>query len=535
MPFEPEKKIEPLLGAYAARRRDAAGAGGPVPPAVRQAWRAEVRRRRSEGASASKPGLDSRPWTQVLASLWPRLAMAGGLAFVLAATVWALVPRSQMAFRVASAPPASAKPAAPGPGLTLADSVQPSSEAARPGSPTARPGSPTSAAAPTAVAKALPPAPATANGGGNRNQPSREERPVELGLTRYSAAAAPPASVLPEPPSPQATPIATPAPMTTAPLRSAARRPEAKTDTAVRPSPVSRAAELAAADTKLTMAMDAVRPPATPPSRPSLAAPPSQPTPAPASRGGMEANPGAVQFFRNVPSARFAVAGGIAGAAESEAESDTRQRRGFLTKAAPPSGGQVLANFTVEQSGSSVRLIDADGSIYEGRIVASPATQSQPTAQTRQRRNVETGPRQRQAQDQMTDRGGGAMASAISTNTIPGTVAFEAIGTNSTLRQSVRLTGEFHLESGAFNHEASVIPTGAGAPGMNQLKISRPTSPEQSARPGQAPQTLGGRAQALSEPTSQFNGGPSQIRRITGQARFGRTNAIAIDAVPDPR
>lgn len=513
MPSEPEKKIEPLLGAYAARRREAAGPGGTVPPAVRQAWRAEVRRRWPQGASASKPARSSRPWIQVLASLWPRLAMAGGLAFVLAASVWWLMPRSPMAYRVASAPPSSAQPADPV--RSLSDAVKPSAEAARP-----------------AVAKALPPSPASATAGANVAQPNREEKTVELGLSRYAAAPPPPASVSPERPTPRATP---PAAAPTSAPRSTPIGPVATADTAAgaRPALARPPTELAAADTRLKM--DAPITPGAPPnSRPSLVAAPAEPTElATASRGGLAATSLAVQSFRNVPSTRPAMAGGTAVAPGAE----TRERRGFLAKTASQSGGLVLANFTVEQSGSSVRLVDADGSVYEGRIVSTPAIQTGPMAPTRDRRAAAAGQRQTRAGDQTLDRLGAATSTAIFTNAIPVTVAFEAIGTNTTLRQPVRLTGELYLEPGPSETAAQALRMGAA--GMNQLKVPGMVSAEQSSRPGQAPQAIGGQSPAQTDPQSpmvlQFNAGPNQIRRITGQARFGRTNAIAIDAVPDQR
>ncbi len=192
------------------------------------------------------------------------------------------------------------------------------------------------------------------------------------------------------------------------------------------------------------------------------------------------------------------------GGAASSAASEARQRRGFLVKASPPKGSPVLANFTVEQSGSRVRLIDADGSVYEGEIGSIPTPEGPPAA----------------------------TLLARSTNAAPNMVAFAAMGTNATLRQPVRLTGQLYLESG-LELGGQVMPTGFA--GQNELQSRRLSLQDQAGRERNSPQVRGGQGPAQANRVQQTSSGQAQILRITGQARFGRTNAIAIDAIPNPR
>lgn len=82
MPDQPERKIEELLRAYAAKRREDSGAPLELHPAHRKLLQAEVARLRQVRATPPVSG-----WVRLLAP-WPRLAFAAAVAAMLGVCVW---------------------------------------------------------------------------------------------------------------------------------------------------------------------------------------------------------------------------------------------------------------------------------------------------------------------------------------------------------------------------------------------------------------------------------------------------------------
>src|SRR5262245_35208969 len=112
MPSDPEKNMEPLLKAFAEKRRQAAGAEPVQPAAARARLHEEVRQRWPNDAAGTKPApvtatLSSSlsptsatsvssngwlGWRLAIQSFWPRLATAGFILVLLGATVWMFSP-----------------------------------------------------------------------------------------------------------------------------------------------------------------------------------------------------------------------------------------------------------------------------------------------------------------------------------------------------------------------------------------------------------------------------------------------------------
>jgi hypothetical protein len=82
MATEPDKKIEELLKAYAAKRQDEAGAPLELHPATRKLLQAEVARLRP------KPALPSESWWRALSKFWPRLVFAASVLIALGVVFW---------------------------------------------------------------------------------------------------------------------------------------------------------------------------------------------------------------------------------------------------------------------------------------------------------------------------------------------------------------------------------------------------------------------------------------------------------------
>jgi len=138
---------------------------------------------------------------------------------------------------------------------------------------------------------------------------------------------------------------------------------------------------------------------------------------------------------------------------------------GLLDKSVPP----VLATFQFEQTGSKVRIVDADGSVYNGWLGAAAANEQRaggsnaPANSNRRFRSVIVAPAQARQE----------AANAFS---------FQAEGTNQTLKQKVLLTGELYL-SPVVDLKKALPKTGdasdaakqnepAGATGVDASRIS---------------------------------------------------------------
>jgi hypothetical protein len=166
-------------------------------------------------------------------------------------------------------------------------------------------------------------------------------------------------------------------------------------------------------------------------------------------------------------------------------------------------GSQVLSEFTIEQRGNSVRLMDFDGSVYDGVIDAPVVTESE-----------------KLKEDSARDKDGYAVNRALreaaggragETNQAP-EYSFRASGSNVTLRQSVVVNGRFRHSTNANN--ASLDRRGAGAAGTNLQKAPAPTDPLATRR------TLErfGRAAIATDSTPAIEGtlqvGPTNVQRF---------------------
>jgi hypothetical protein len=114
MATEPERPIETLLRAAAKKRREEAGAPFELHPADRCLLQGEVARK------FARPQPESRSFAALVALLWPRFAWGVGILAVLGLSVWLLLPLPRHAESeallarnqpVSEAMPAKAKPA----------------------------------------------------------------------------------------------------------------------------------------------------------------------------------------------------------------------------------------------------------------------------------------------------------------------------------------------------------------------------------------------------------------------------------------
>ncbi len=93
MTNEPERPIEKLLREAARKRADDVGAPLDLHPATRRVLQGEVTRK-----FAKEPPKGSA-WMESLSLLWPRLAWAAAILVVMGLVVWVMVPRPQVADR----------------------------------------------------------------------------------------------------------------------------------------------------------------------------------------------------------------------------------------------------------------------------------------------------------------------------------------------------------------------------------------------------------------------------------------------------
>jgi len=183
--------------------------------------------------------------------------------------------------------------------------------------------------------------------------------------------------------------------------------------------------------------------------RQTALAPPAQP-PQTASVVSRNAANGTVPALPQTPAPAnaerfYSRLGAVAQTSQSTVQSRNRfsqvQSAGQATPARRASGAAatVLAEFDFEQTGNRVRVVDADGSVYDGQIVeetvkADLDDRSNERARRDATRNIElrkTAPRQT------------ASAESSAWN-------FRASGTNRTLQQPVTIHGVLHIDSTNF-------------------------------------------------------------------------------------
>jgi hypothetical protein len=160
-------------------------------------------------------------------------------------------------------------------------------------------------------------------------------------------------------------------------------------------------------------------------------------------------------------------------------------------------GESVLGRFTVEQRGAQLRMIEADGSVYEGTIAADAGASRgiDGVSESRARLEKET-----------VTRVGASQARYYS---------FRAAGTNRTLRQPVVLNGTFVTDEAEADGDAA---------GVSQPAVPPPAPFRRAIIP----------APSINAPASSATD-TNQIRLIEGTVRVGPTNEQRFRAVRGSR
>jgi hypothetical protein len=180
----------------------------------------------------------------------------------------------------------------------------------------------------------------------------------------------------------------------------------------------------------------------------------------------------------------------------------SQYRRNFNSPAQLP----VLNSFELEQTGSQIRIVDADGSVYEGRIAPAEA----PKDLAENRRAVSASPSLTQAPAaQPAAAANAGLGQSSDNDASAASYNFRAVGTNRTLNQRVVFSGNY-------------INT-ASAPSQAANSIGNRTAPSVANN------------QAAAKAQLQSNqlpiGGGAQIQ---GQAIIGTNNQVEINALEHP-
>jgi hypothetical protein len=508
MPSEPDKRIEPLLKAYAEKRRQAGASQPGLHPATRRLLQAEVRQRwPAQGGSASPR------WYQKIITFWPRLVMAGAIAVVLGMGLWFLGPANKPAStHVAKQDSLSRLPAKPADEIILTTGGSRNEPAADAEFDRLK-----LAEKPADVKKLT-------DSSGMREQKAGLESISQRGVADQPAPVAAPTLAVPaQAKAKEAVPPAT------APAEpSLAAAPLAGV-----PLPASRANERLAENIQrdsrlLTEEAQATR------GRYVVLAPTSTPETVNRPRTVLSFNesaPARQYYFRNLsatpspqlPGAPQAAGRGGAGA-EPQSPRVDRSLAGPVGQAGQPGG--VLVNFAIEQRGPALRIIDDDGSVYEGRVLANaqPAVEAkfrQPIALKREAPSPSPTPtpalsksisETRVAEVSADKNSVGKDADGFGDAARP-QLAFEVFGTNNTLRQSISLAGTLYFSS------TNVLIT------TNTARFQR----------GFGAVTLNDGSIATQDGKEQANTNFSQVLRILGRGRVNGSNELSVDAVPAQR
>lgn len=501
--------MDDLLKTYAKKRRAEAGAPMELHPATRRLLQAEV--------AKLKPVASAEPksWLTSLWMFWPRIAFAAAIVVVGGIAVFSLYPptgakKNEVYFakqdsetmsrdryireELDAAPLRSLAPAKPAdqPTVALSDEAKAADFTLRANSPT--------------------PALAVADAFAEKNEAlAKSQPPVPMPLRRSSAAAGPMPSA---PPASASEPVALNVTLAESRAMDVTSGKELKAETSL--AEVTRLTGAAVADKKKVdeLAVATTSSPAT-----------AVPAPAdPASRGA------------------------AASAAEFNQQLNNTTARGYFTqtqvpvrpavgKALPNPETAVLSKFSIEQDGEVVRVVDGDGSVYEGKVVAADAmgrTDLADRAGARATRQDNSVLRQKVAEQQVQQQQAQERFSyQLADGQSPTVWNFRARGTNRTLKQPVT------IDAVVFNGVVVTNAPGGVAGAVNagqSLNFYRTT-------PGQTPQ----KANPIATQPSQVNGGAAlqnnaygnqslhlnNALRIQGNYRIGPTNQRPLDALRD--
>lgn len=170
------------------------------------------------------------------------------------------------------------------------------------------------------------------------------------------------------------------------------------------------------------------------------------------------------------------------------------QPRSFtrVSLAAPAqTNASILHSFTIQRAGQQLHVIDQDGSIYTGALVAAPA--SPPVKKSWSTAKTETGSRIAQVDPAVSAVSGGAWAFSL-----------QATGTNRSLNQSILITARLSFPAPATN--SAPIHSAATVPKLTATNALAPALPP-----------------------------PSRAIRLEGSVWIGGSKTLPIQAVSEPR
>jgi len=462
MPSEPDNKMDDLLKTYAKKRRGEAGAPFEMHPSTRRLLQAEV--------ATQRPKAQEREgsWFSVLLAIWPRYALAATVFMVLGIGAWTFfryeeqpkrmalldteqkAPRPEPARSMENTEKAAAKPA-------IISDAKKENEARRL-SEMAR-GERDSLQHPASELRPAGPQVALREEAVTQFKTVADESKAKESLSEL-AANEPLQKTLPASQPALAAPSATP-PL---PVRVTASQPEkpaarnfAVADSKDTGSPVETSGG-ALAGGKAVASKDAQQQKPQPPAATGNAllfratdanAPAQQTSLASAPQSPQPAGPAGNERFYS----RLGVVGQTGQNATQSRNRFSQIQPSSLNAQPQQATTPVLAEFEFEQTGNRVRVVDADGSVYDGQIVENLVKSDQDSKQVTRRGAAQTlklkiaSPRQNASAE-------GAPAESPAWN-------FRASGTNRTLQQAVTINGV--LFAATTNLSGQAIQTARGA------------------------------------------------------------------------
>jgi hypothetical protein len=494
MPEEPHKNIEDALKAYAKQRRDAAGGPFDMPPHTRAVLQREIAQR----AAGAKP--EPRRWFEPLAAWWPRLAVGAG---AVAAAAIAMLVLTDIGRKVhppmefAKAEQQTQAAAFLDQRSIVMDSVKQLEEKRSDNRmPVLAQSAPAAAAPGRVVIEALD---------------EKLKAADRLGGLQVAARAMPakdmPAPVPPAANEPQPVPMIVASPSPAKPLPAAAPPP----------APAPKLAAAPSADLAKAMPSAAAKMPASPPTVPAEAEPPSHPAAGQAVTAAISNMAPLSQRLR------------FAQVADSDADLQT-QSRTAQPQPVPP----VLASFQLEQVGDRVVITDADGSVYEGRIQLATQSQQQ-FAQNRRasraRSAMSRGPTSRQVTTQAGEfvwREKDIAGKREESHAAQQELFFAASGMNRSLNQRVIVNGTLSSPAdGALAYGRA----GRGTMTFGGMIARDSNAPAGTVSGSNAVMTEGGQIVLRAGPIAPVPAAPQASAQIEGTLRVGNTPEVEITAV----
>jgi hypothetical protein len=416
MSIEPERPIEKLLRAYGKKRRDEAGAPFELHPVGRRELQSEVSRR--YGASAPQTGFVAG----FLARFWPRLVLVSACAMLVLVAGGILLNRET---RHGSGTIMAKKDSVLRPDMVPQTEAPKADQsvASRQRALVPAPTPPATAAAPPAARESQPPATESLEKGRLESAPSNDRDQRRL----QSQLAATPSN------SPTAAPSMREATKSIAMAPAAPAAPAPRRDVSNRVDGMA----LPALDKTNEMAL-------------------------------------AYRQLNSFPATNVTRYGPFAPVSGLQLAARVADQQAFMRQqgeapgtsptapAGPPgTGTAVLVSFRMEQSGRQLRVIDSDGSIYSGYVVAAALGSEIP----------------RLAEDSSMSNAAASASASLLTNTFdfsgtvpPGEFSFRVSGTNLTLNQYVVFAGDL---TGPSNAPALLAESAASASGATESSPAR--------------------------------------------------------------